>query len=82
MDRKVDGLNNSSIYIFISAVYAELKYKSTGTAKVQLEGQINDGKNYATGNTVVDFKITGRKCRKTRYNYLSLQISQSSQFIK
>ena len=77
MDRRVDGFNNSTIYIFISAVYAELKYKSTGTAKVQLEGQINDGKNYATGNTVVDFKITGRKRRETQKNYLTLDISQS-----
>ena len=52
--------------IFISAVYAKLNYKSTGTVKVQLEGQINDGKKYDNGDTVVDFKITGRKCRGTR----------------
>ncbi|XP_063679693.1 uncharacterized protein LOC134815128 [Bolinopsis microptera] len=40
-------------------VYAKLSSKTTGTAKLELKGEINDGGNYDNGDTVVDFIITG-----------------------
>ena len=43
----------------VSPVYAKLSSKTTGTAKLELKGEINDGGNYDNGDTVVDFIITG-----------------------
>ena len=43
----------------MSSVYAMLSSGSAGTYKLELKGEIKDGKDYSTGNTVVDFRITG-----------------------